>query len=158
MSTDPINELLDALAAAPIRIQSLLNRVSDAQLRQRQAAGEFSCVETVCHLRDIETEGYTARINRILSEDQPFLPDLDGGRLAVERDYNQQDVQAALRAFLLARTENLSTLRGLDARQLDRSGTLEGVGLVTLEGLLTMMRDHDGGHISDVEQILQEAN
>ena len=39
-------------------------------------------LEHVCHLRDIEVEGYAPRLKRILSEDGPFLPDIDGRRLA----------------------------------------------------------------------------
>ena len=150
-----LSELLEALAAAPAKIQDLLNHASAEQLQRHGASGEFSCVESVCHLRDIEAEAYAARINRILGEDWPLLPDIDGGRLAVERDYNNQDVHEALRAFSRARKENLASVNGLDADQLRRGGTLEGVGAITLQQLLAMMRDHDNGHMMDIERILR---
>ena len=153
MSSEELNELLGKLAETPTRIQSLLNDISDEQLRRRHSEGEFSFVENVCHLRDIEVEGYATRLNRILEEDRPSLPDIDGGRLAVERDYNKQDAQEALRAFSLARTKNLSTLGNLGPQDLSREGTLEGVGTVKLKELLVMMRDHDGSHLKDIEQI-----
>jgi len=155
VSSEEFNELLSLLAAAPAKIQRLLEKTSDEQLRRRPSEGEFSCLENVCHLRDIEADGYTTRIHRILKEDKPLLADIDGGRLAVEREYNKQDVHEALRAFARARTESTSVLADLRPEELSREGTLEGVGNVKLEDLLLMMRDHDAGHLKDIEQMLQ---
>ena len=153
MSAEEFKELVSALAATPARIQSLLGDFSDEQLRQQGPEGEFSFVETVCHLRDIEAEGYRARIKRILTEDQPTLADIDGGRLAVERNYNTQDVRPALRAFSKARTSNLDVIQCLGSEELSRGGILEGVGTVTLEELLVMMRDHDAGHLREMSDV-----
>jgi len=153
MSAEELNKLLDILAATPGNIQSLLENISDEQLRRRPADDEFSCVETVCHLRDIEAEGYSTRIKLILEEDRPFLADIDGARLAAEREYHKQDLREALRAFARARTESTIALTKLGPDELSREGTLEGVGTVKLEELLVMMRDHDAGHIKDIEQI-----
>jgi hypothetical protein len=76
-----------------------------------------------------------------------LLPDFDGGRVAVERDYNRQDIQGALEAFALARTKNVNILRELAPERLTREGVLEGVGRVSLKALLLMMREHDEGHL-----------
>lgn len=148
-----IRELIDALEKTPDMIAKLVDRLSQANLRLRNSAGEFSAIENVCHLRDIEIEGYTSRINRILDETRPFLPDIDGGRLAIERNYNDQNPDVALQAFADARKQNIQTLRGLANEQLDREGTLEGVGTVTLGRLLLLMREHDEGHIRDLRVI-----
>lgn len=158
MSSEELNQLLGKLAETPTRIQSLVNDISDEQLRRRPSEGEFSFVENVCHLRDIEVEGYATRLNLVLREDRPSLPDIDGGRLAVERAYNEQDVQEALRAFSLARTKNLSALSNLGPEELRREGRLEGVGSVKLEELMVMMRDHDASHLKEIEQIRRQLN
>jgi hypothetical protein len=122
-------------------------RVSDEQLRQRTPDGEFSLIENVCHLRDIEVEGYALRIRRILNEDLPLLMDIDGGRLAAERDYNQQNANDVLRSFAEAREANAKLLLSLSPAQLRRAGTLAGVGEIQLQQLLIMMRDHDTDHL-----------
>jgi hypothetical protein len=87
-----------------------------AMLTVRHSVGETqtanSPLETICHLRDIEAEGYTTRINRILIETNPVLGDIDGGRLAVERNYNDQDPDLALHEFTIARA---TTRRGYEA-------------------------------------------
>src|SRR5436189_6166358 len=107
MSSAELKELLGTLVGTPAKIRGLLDHLSDQQLRRRSSEGEFSCLETVCHLRDIEAEGYAPRINRILEEDQPMLADVDGARLAAERDYNSQDVNDALGIFSTAREGNV---------------------------------------------------
>ena len=151
MSSGELNELLSILAATDLKIQSLLENRFDQQLRRRPSEGEFSLVENVCHLRDLELEGYTTRIKQILGEDDPVLADIDGGRLAVERDYNKQDVQAALRSFSFARRVNIDTLKSLGPEELSRAGTFEGIGKINLADLIRMMRDHDASHLKEME-------
>jgi hypothetical protein len=158
MSTQELHELIESLARTPETIATLVNDLPEAHLRRRSPDGRFSAVENVCHLRDIEVEGYTARINRILKEEQPFLPDIDGGRLAIERQYSSQNLSEALHAFALARKANVRALTDLDVEQLELSGTLAGLGAVTLERLLLMMREHDDGHIDDLREIRERAS
>ena len=155
MSAEELHELIDTLAATPERIAGLVRDLPDSDLRRSSPDGEFSAIENVCHLRDIEVEGYTARINRILNEDQPFLPDIDGGRLAIERNYNGRNLDEALKTFGGARAENLRTLGNVKPEQLSRAGMLEGVGAVTLEQVLLLMREHDEGHVDDLRIIRQ---
>ena len=153
MSTEELHELIETLAQTPDTIVGFANDLSNEDLRWRNENGDFSVIENVCHLRDIEVEGYTVRINRILSEDDPVLPDIDGGRLAIERKYAGQNVDEALKAFAGARAANVRTLRVLREEQLGRAGTLEGVGVVSLERLLELMLEHDHGHIDDLRII-----
>ena len=153
MSTQELQELIETLAQTPEAIANLVHDLSNDDLRWRNENGEFSAIENVCHLRDIEVEGYTVRINRIINQENPFLADIDGGRLAVERDYNSQNPDQALQAFASARADNVRTLRSLRPEQLGRAGTLEGVGSITLEKLLMLMCEHDDGHLDDLRII-----
>jgi len=147
MPPEDFPDLIDVLTQTPQAVASLVKDLSEPELRVRNSPEEFSAIENVCHLRDIEIDGYTARISRILSENNPLLTDIDGTRLAVEREYHSQNLSEALQAFAAARKQNTEILKGLGAEQLDREGTLEGVGSVTLRGLLLMMRDHDADHL-----------
>ena len=140
-------ELLAALERTPDKLAAAIASLSDAQLHQRTPAGEFSPVENVCHLRDLEIEGYGIRIKRIIAEDNPSLTDFDGGKIAAERDYNSQDPHAALEAFTRARKSNIECVRAGSPAVLDRTATLEGVGSISLKDLLKMMREHDDGHL-----------
>jgi hypothetical protein len=151
-------DLIESLARTPDEVAALVSGLSPQALIAKNLPNEFSVLENVCHLRDIEVEGYTPRINRILNENHPLLPDVDGALLAIERDYNSQLLTEALDVFGRARQENVSALAGLNRDQFDREGVMEGVGEVTLGSLLLMMRDHDDGHLDDLRVIRNAAN
>ena len=144
--------LVRSLADTPAQLKRLLQSISTEQLRTRDA-DQFSALENICHLRDIEIEGYGERIKRILDEKEPSLPDLDGAQLAIQRDYNNGDLDSAFAAFSTARQLNLSLVRDLAAEQLARKGNLEGVGSISLRSLLEMMYEHDLGHIDELKLI-----
>lgn len=150
MNNEDIQELLKQLDSTPNAVAELVEGLSAQAIVMRSESGDFSVLENICHLRDIEVEGYTVRIQRLLSEDYPELPDIDGGKLAVERDYNSQGLSAALTAFTDARRQNLNLLNNLSVEQFERSGELQGVGPITLNKLLEMMCVHDDGHVNEL--------
>ena len=150
---DDLRDVIDFLEETPALLRRMAQNLADADLRWKPSEEQFSFVENACHLRDIETEGYGARIRKLLTENHPGLPDLDGGRLARERDYNSQDFGAALGEFARARAENLSAVRELSAEQLNRGGELEGVGHITLKKLLHLMREHDAAHRLELAEL-----
>lgn len=153
MTQTELQNLLAALAETPVVVRDLIGALSADEARWRPAANEFSAVEHACHLRDIEREGYAVRLRRLLDEDEPVLPDVNGPRLARERDYQSQDVTAALVAFAEARRESLATVEHLSPDEWQRGGTLEGVGRVTVARLLEMMRAHDAEHCAEVRAL-----
>jgi hypothetical protein len=153
MTQNGHRDLIELLADTTLAVRRLMEGLSESDTQWKPASGEFSVVENICHLRDIEVEGYTVRIRRILQEDQPLLEDLDGAKLAQERDYNNQEVFAALRAFGRAREGNVRTLRGLTSEQLMRTGTFEDAGTITLTRLLELMREHDDVHIAEMSDL-----
>jgi hypothetical protein len=147
--------LLDFLEETPIRLAQLTDGLTAAELRLQNSEAEFSALENICHLRDLELQGYTPRVKRILDEADPALADFDGARVAAESDYNGEQSGPALQTFAMARRENVQTLRSLSAEQLKCEGTLAGVGKITLRQLAEMMREHDEGHLDDLRVLRQ---
>ena len=148
-----VQALLDSLARTPSEVSRLVNVVPQEHWRRRPTPEEFSVIENVCHLRDIEVDGYAQRINRILNEVDPTLADVDGARLAIERDYNRQELAPALEAFCKTRERNVALLRTLAASDFDRQASLEGVGEISLRKLVVMMNEHDEGHLEELGRI-----
>jgi hypothetical protein len=147
--------LLDFLHETPNTLARLIDGLSLAELRFRNSEVEFSALENLCHLRDLELQGYTPRIRCMLDESDPVLADFNGTRVAAEGNYNSQQPDLALQTFQTARSENVQKLRSLTAEQRKREGTLEGVGRITLRRLAEMMREHDEGHIEDLRVLRQ---
>ena len=140
----------------PTALRGMVAGLPEEVVRRKRSMTEFSILENVCHLRDIERDGYSVRLRRLLEEAQPFLPDLDGSRLAQERDYNSQAIQNALEAFSNERMANVALIRALRPEQLSRTGHLETVGPVSVEQLLRRMQEHDREHIELIKGLRSE--
>jgi hypothetical protein len=146
-------ETLEFLAQTPLRVAALIAGLDRNALRFRPEPSAFSAVEQVCHLRDIEHEGYTVRVRRALEEDNPQLDGIDGSQLALERDYQAQDAMSALAAFDAARQASMQLLKNASALELARTCTLEGSTHLTLSGLAGLMREHDSEHLAELESL-----
>ena len=115
-------------------------------------------VEHLCHLADLESEGYGARIERLLTEEEPEWGDFDGEQIARERRYLEQDAEIALQRFADARARNVARLRATPAEDMERRGRQEGLGEVTLARVVEMMLEHDRVHAADIKTLLKELN
>lgn len=145
--------LVRSLEETTAAIRQLLDGVAQDQVSRRPSAKDWSILEHICHLRDIEQEGYTVRVEKILNHDRPFLADLDGDKLAAERDYNHQPFDRAWQSFIAARENNLRTFRHLSDEQMSRSATFENVGVITLAQLIRMMGEHDEEHLRQLSAL-----
>ena len=147
--------LLNFLSETPNKLANFTEGLSAAEFRWQNSPDEFSALENICHLRDLELQGYTPRIKRCITEDDPALADFDGARVAAESNYHNEQPRIAQQMFLTARRENVETLRALTEKQLEREATLAGVGKITLRRLAKMMREHDEGHLEDLRVLRQ---
>jgi hypothetical protein len=114
----------------------------------------FTAIEQVCHVRDIEIDGYQLRFQRTLDESTPMLASIDSEALAKQRDYAHADAARMFAEFREARTRTLALLRGLEPAQLQRPAQFEGYGRVTLRGLVHYLCSHDQQHLSGLQWLL----
>jgi hypothetical protein len=114
----------------------------------------LTAIEQVCHVRDIEIDGYQDRFERTLAEKNPFLPAIDTDALARDRRYGESDAARALADFRTVHARTLSLLERLTPAQFGRSATLEGYGPVTLLGLVHFLCSHDQQHLAGLQWLL----
>ena len=143
--------LWSSLDAMPAFLAERFAPLSAEEARVPGPDGGFSAVEQCWHLADLEREGFGARIRRLLAEENPYLADFDGARLARERDYRARSLPEGIRLFREARATNLALLGSLDAAQWSRAGTQEGVGRVALCDIPLMMAEHDESHRAEID-------
>jgi hypothetical protein len=154
-------ESQDALIETLIAMPDVLDKAfaglsaADACLA---GADDFSPVEQCWHLADLEREGYGVRIRRLLTEDEPALPDFDGERVAHERDYRSLSLIEGLAAFRQARAENVAAFRRVSDREWESRGTQEGVGRIGLCDVPAMMAEHDAAHRKEIEAWIFRSN
>jgi hypothetical protein len=147
---DQREALLGTLADMPQYLERELRALTTELVRQQGPDGTFSPVEQVWHLADLEREGFGCRIDRLLSECEPQLPDFDGAAIASARYYRSLSLTAGLAAFREARQRNLFKLRTVAAQAWNRSGEQEGVGRVSLCDMPSFMSQHDAAHRAEI--------
>jgi len=142
--------LLATLDDMPHYLEHALRSLTPELMCQPGADGAMSPVEQVWHLADLEREGFGFRIDSLLSECEPHLPDFDGAAIAAARRYRSLSLTAGLAAFREARQRNLAKLRTVAAEAWARGGQQEGVGRVTLCDMPSFMSQHDAAHRAEI--------
>ncbi len=142
--------LLAILRSTPAALTGLLEPLAANSLTTRPAADEWSITEILCHIRDVEREVDHPRIQKILSEDGPFIPAQLPDEWAKTREYNRQDGIAALREFTAARLQTLEMLDGLAPAQWSRKARHAIFGPTALQELVGFNAEHDRLHIQQV--------
>src|SRR5689334_1017594 len=150
---DDFASVVATLGAMPAKVKDFVARMPESAWRSKPASGGFSLLEHVCHLRDIDGDGYRFRVERMLTEECPSLSDLDGDQLARERDYQRQDLSAALAAFTAGRLEIVARLARLSPEERQRTGLMAGTRKITIEGLVDAMMAHDSEHLDQLSEL-----
>ena len=153
---DELGQRIAALARMPGQVKDLVEAIAAERRSSRPAAGGFSAVEHACHLRDIDGEGYAARLERMLTLEKPVLADIDGDALARERDYQSQDLAAALAVFTRTREGIVRRLAGVSHAERRRVGLWEGTREMTVDDLVAAMLAHDSAHLEELTALRDE--
>lgn len=151
---------LNALALFPLQLEAHYQAIPHAYRHWAPPSWDgipsehFTAIEQLCHVRDIEIEGYQERIRRTLEEAHPLLPSIDSEPLAVQRRYGEADADSVLAAFGEARARTVATIAALDDAQLARTAEFEGYGPLTLRSLVHYLCSHDQQHLAGLQWLL----
>jgi hypothetical protein len=114
----------------------------------------FTPIEQLCHVRDIEVDGYHVRLTRTLNEACPTLGSLDGETLARQRNYASADASEVLKAFRAARRSTVVLVSSLREEHLARTAVFAEHGTVTLRALVHLLCSHDQQHLAGIQWLL----
>lgn len=153
MMTPP--RFIRSLKKTPIILDYVLKRVNHTAAHTMTDGPEgWSIVQVVCHLRDFEEIFYT-RARLMIEQERPALPAFDHLALAVERDYQGQDLRAALREFAERRRQHVALLEGLNESQWWRSGVHAEAGVITVIEQAMQVSLHDVDHTEQIVHVLE---
>jgi hypothetical protein len=157
----PLNPAtLQAMADFPRQLEQFYAAIPEGHKDWTPASWEgipsetFSARGQICHVRDIEIDGYHLRLQRTLAETNPLLESLDGYVLERERHYAAADAQEVLAAFRAARIKTMAMLSDVTPQQLDRTAEFEGYGALTLRSLVHYLCSHDQQHLAGLQWLL----
>ncbi len=151
---------LNSLRSFPSALRDLLSGIPADALDWRPASWDgipsemLTIRQQICHMRDIEADGYTQRFQRLLTENDPLLESIDGYALVESRQYDRTEIASALDAFEAAREKTMQLLDRIEGDRLKRRGTFEGYGPVTVRGLIHFLCSHDQQHLAGIQWLL----
>jgi len=114
----------------------------------------FTPIEQICHVRDIELDGYHVRFERTLNELNPTLASIDSETLARERSYATSSAAEAFATFRAARAKTVELVTGLSPEQFSRTAVFEGYGALSLRSLVHYLCSHDQQHLAGLQWLL----
>ena len=129
--------------------------LNDISASRRPRDGEWSVKEVVCHLRDAN-DVFHGRIQRMLTEDAPYLKSVNMESVAAEKHYIVEDWREAWAGLLAAHERNMAAFTALTQVQWQRPATHQELGVITIERIPTLLRDHLQTHITQVRQIKEQ--
>ncbi len=146
------SEVTAYLRQVPDLGDGVIEGLSDDELRRRPSPDDWSILEVCCHLRDYaEIEGQ--RVRRLVQEDEPAIEGWDEQGLAIERDYQGDDirrVRTALRAFWGGLAYQLE---GLTDEQWERAGAHPEIGRVTVRSRAERQVAHARAHLEQLREL-----
>ena len=151
MNVESLIGRLDRFAEA---LPAVVAGIPGADARWRPPEGGWSILEIVTHLADEEVEDFPARLKLTLRDPELEWPPVDPEESAVQRRYNEGNLDEAVGRFVSARRDSVKWLRGL--REPDWSITHHHEVLGDLRGgdLLAAWVAHDALHLRQIAKRL----
>jgi FMN phosphatase YigB (HAD superfamily) len=146
--------MLAVLKSTPAAIDTFMKQTDPRLLNTRPEKDEWSFSEILCHLRDVEQEVNRTRLNKILTEDNAFIPGIDTDTWAIERDYIHQNGAIAFRDFMKTRCETIAALSKIQSIDWERKARHAIFGPTTLAELVCIIATHDRNHVCQIVNTL----
>ncbi len=144
------NAIVATVKAIPAVLAEILSDLPAGAWTESSHPDEWSLVEVISHLRDVELEVNYPRIQTFLRESDPFITADDTDMWVAERGYAEQNGKVALQEFIAARVKTLGALRSLKDEDWQRTGRHAIFGPITLQEQMAFMAEHDRVHLRQV--------
>ena len=114
----------------------------------------FTAIEQVCHVRDIEIEGYQLRFRRTLTEVEPALPPSTARRWPNSATTGAVMPHRYWTSFAPRAPRHSHCCAAWTSRSCDAVREFEGYGPVTLRALVHYLCSHDQQHLAGLQWLL----
>ncbi len=150
------NWQIDQLKKAVSTLQYVIKCISQEDATTLRDGGSgWTVLEVMGHLRDFEAV-FVERAHLTIDQDMPDLPFPDQEALAVERRYNEGDLQETYREWADNRLRFIAFLESVGEGGWERPANHPTRGPFTLNDQLLLTVWHDMNHIEQIAHIMVE--
>jgi hypothetical protein len=139
-----------SLARNRERLQSLIEGLTEDQVRYKPGPGAWSVLEVVNHLHDEEREDFRVRLDFTLHRPGQPWPPIDPEGWVVQRAYAARDFRPSWEGFVQERQASLTWLGGLGEVDWERSYEHPKAGIIRAGDILASWTVHDLLHMRQI--------
>lgn len=153
MTEAELKKHLDAAEKSPKQMAAAVLGLADATLRYKPAPDQWSILEILGHLADMELL-YAYRMRQMLADKKPVIASIDQDDWARNLSYLQESPAELVALYGLNRHHNVQLLRRLKPGDLEKSAYhLELKRDITVAEIVGMMGDHGANHLEQIERL-----
>jgi hypothetical protein len=149
---DPKSWLLKALRETAHAMESLLWNVDDDALDRAPSEDEWSCVELVGHMAEMERR-YIERLERMVRLDAPRIDAFDGDSIEPDTPVDKTTAFDLMDEFSVLRRQAVYLLWSLDEGDWERTGIHPYLGQLTITQVAREMNEHDLAHLWQLRRL-----
>jgi FMN phosphatase YigB (HAD superfamily) len=142
--------MLSTLRSTPAALHTLARQLPAEAWNLCTIPGEWCLAEITCHLRDVDAEVNIPRFEKMLAEENPFLPSFNTDSWVNERQYISQDCSEALADFIKNRLRLLTLLENLQTEDWQRTARHAIFGPTQLGEIVNIIAGHDRLHLQQI--------
>lgn len=146
--------IIATMRATPAVLHSLFSSLSREDWIHRPSQGEWSAIEILCHLADMDSEVNLPRLRKVLYHVNPFVAGVDTDAWTEARQYIQRDSAQMLRKFITTRLELITFLEGLSPDEWQRRARHAIFGPTSLHEMANFAASHDRLHVRQIFQTI----
>ncbi|PKO07674.1 MAG: hypothetical protein CVU41_00430 [Chloroflexi bacterium HGW-Chloroflexi-3] len=148
--------LIAVLRATAANMDSFLRmQISPSLFKQRSKADEWSLIEIISHMADVDEEVNIPRIQMITSEGNPFIEAALTDQWADEREYILNNPEKELLRFIHNRVSLIGMIESLTPQQWNKSINHAIFGPTPTSELIKFIVQHDRIHINQMVKTLE---
>lgn len=153
-----IDGLIESLERFGDILPATLVRLSRQDAAWKPESSQWSVLEIVCHLADEEVEDFRLRVKMTLENPAESWPEIDPVAAAVERKYNEQDLQEVRKRFFKERKASVAWLRSLTNPDWSQAYQYPNHGPVPAGEVMVSWAAHDQLHLRQIAKRFYEMN
>ena len=159
VSSIEIDKILTSLAETPRRLASMTHGLENARLQDKADEDAWSVNDILAHLRAC-ADVWGKSILAMISQDHPTMRYISPRTWLRKTDYPAQEFLGSFQAFAKQRDDLLKLLTDLEIADWSRGATFTGTikgREQTVFSYAQRIVDHEAQHLSQIEQVLKEA-
>lgn len=145
-----LDRMIASLKSFGETLPQLVSNVSAENAKWKPPSQNWSILEIVCHLVDEEVEDFRRRVQMTLEDPSQEWASINPEIWAVERKYNEQNLQEKVQAFVAERTKSIDWLEGLSGADWNKAYQHKHFGPMRAGDLLVAWTAHDQLHVRQI--------